>query len=653
MCGFVGCWGGASAKTIAAMSATIEHRGPDGHGSYFAPSGEVALGHRRLSIIDLSAGQQPMTNEDGSIWVVFNGEIYNHRELRKDLEATGHQFVTHCDTEVLVHAYEEYGDAFVGKLNGNFAFAIYDQNRKRCLLARDRVGIRPLFYTTVQGKLYFASELKALLAVPGTSRQVDPQALDQYLSLRYSSGEQTMLAGCRRLPPGCLMVIDESHTDIKRYWDVSLQPQATSEYDAIERLDELLSDSVQKRLMSDVPLGMYLSGGIDSNLILALMARESSSAVKTFSVTFGLPLDETEASRSIAKQFGTDHTELRLPRDSYQLLPDIVRMMDEPLGDVITIPTYFLSQEARKSVKVVLTGEGADEVFGSYVHQVALSWFDRYRRIVPKPLRSLNRKLFDIAPASILDRFFPYPESLGDGGRQRVSRFLEQSERGHGYLSLVEMFSPDDKTELYSDGWKEHIGEEWRKRYDVSRKDGAMLNRLIGVDSRNWLPDYTLFKQDRLTMANSLEGRVPFLDHRLVEFAAGLPVSLKLKGFTAKYLLRKVAERHIPRSTAKRKKAAFYLPLAGFFGDDFREFVGDTLSESSIAADGYFNPTVVSDVAENGLAGDLLSSKRLVSLLMFTLWQRQLAAGQTDSLQGPHFQQSAAQLSAQRAEYRG
>lgn len=632
------------------MSAVIEHRGPDEHGTYFAPAGDVAFGHRRLSIVDLSTGRQPMTNEDGSIWVVFNGEIYNHKEIRRDLEQAGHRFVTNCDTEVLVHAYEQYGDDFIAKLNGNFAFAIHDQKRNRCLLARDRTGIRPLFYTTVKGRIYFASELKALLQVPGITREVDPQALDQYLSLRYSSGERTMIAGCQRLPPGCSMVIDANGMGIQRYWELRLAPQPCNEAESIDRLDALLQDSVKQRLMSDVPLGMYLSGGIDSNLILALMARESSKAVKTFSLTFGLPLDETEASRSIASQFNTDHTEIRLPRDSYQSLPEIVRMMDEPLGDAIVIPTYFLAQEARKQVKVVLTGEGADEIFGSYVHHFALSWFDRYRRFCPKPLRYLNRKLFDVTPTPILDRFFPYPESLGDGGRQRVSRFLEQSEQGHGYLSLVELFSPDDKAELYSDGWQSNVEQDWRKRFDVTGKSGSMLNRLIGVDSHNWLPDYTLFKQDRLTMANSIEGRVPFLDHRLVEFAANLPVSQKLNGFTAKYLLRRVAERHIPRATAKRKKSAFYLPLADFFGNDFREFVHDTLSEQSIAADGYFNPSVVTDVTKRGLAGDLLSSKRLVSLLMFTLWHRQLVENKTDSLQGPHFQQQAAQPSAKKTK---
>ena len=278
MCGFVGSWGDASAKTTAAMLATIVHRGPDEHGTYVAPTGDVAFGHRRLSIIDLSSGKQPMTNEDGTIWVVFNGEIYNHREIRSDLERAGHQFVTNCDTEVLVHAYEEYGDNFISKLNGNFAFAIHDQKHNRCLLARDRTGIRPLFYTTVQGKLYFASELKALLQVPGVSRAVDPQALDQYLSLRYSSGEQPLLASCRRLPPGCSMVVDAHGVGIQRYWDLNLTQQRLGEADATDQLDELLQDSVRQRLMSDVPLGMYLSGGIDSNLILALMARENVDA---------------------------------------------------------------------------------------------------------------------------------------------------------------------------------------------------------------------------------------------------------------------------------------------------------------------------------------------------------------------------------------
>ncbi len=622
MCGIAGCFNGAPRDTVKAMIDAIAHRGPDEEGVYCAPDRRAALGNRRLSIIDLGHGHQPMSNEDGSVWITYNGEIYNHRLLREELEKAGHQFSTNCDTEVLIHGWEQWGEKLVEKLNGNFAFALYDENKRVCFLARDRLGIRPLFYTSVGDQRYFASEIKSLLKVPGIDREIDPMALDQFLSLRYSFGERTMLSGIRRLPPGCTILLHGESRRIDRYWEPEYAPQHMNLQDATDRLDELLVDSVRSRLMSDVPLGMYLSGGVDSALILALMAKETSTPVKTYSVGFGLDLDETSAAKDIADEHGADHTEISLPRDSFLRLPEIVRMIDEPLGDMIIIPTYFLSREASKNVKVILTGEGADEVFGSYVHHYLLTWFEQYRRVCPKPLQRLNCAVFGMMPTALLEMAFPYPERMGKAGRARFMSFLRQAEDGNGYLPLVQLFTPEEKATLYSSASRERAEESWREAFDLSRGHGAMLNRLIRLDSRNWLPDYTLFKQDRLTMANSIEGRVPYLDHRLVEFVAGLPVGYKQKGFTAKYLLRRVADRHLVTTVAKRKKAAFYLPVRDFFGPEFHDFVRDTLNESAVAHAGLFDPKAVGALVDRGLRGELLASKRLMAVLIFTLWHQ-------------------------------
>ncbi|MEM7165937.1 MAG: asparagine synthase (glutamine-hydrolyzing) [Planctomycetota bacterium] len=626
MCGIAGCVGSTAVEIIEKMSAALTHRGPDDHGTYVAPNGKVTFGHRRLSIIDLAHGQQPLSNEDGTVWVSYNGEIYNHAALRDELVSAGHRFATTCDTEVLVHGWEEWGSALVERLNGNFAFAIHDQKQDVVFLARDRMGIRPLFYCEVGGSYYFASEIKALLAVPGVDFDVDPRALDQYLSLRYSFGEHTMLRGVRRLPPGSTMTIDRNGARQQRYWKIQYQPQPIAEDDAADQLDALLQDSVSARLMSDVPLGMYLSGGLDSALILALMAKQTSTPVRTFSLGFGLDLDETGAAKTIADHFGAQHTELRLPADSYRELPNIVKTMDEPLGDMIVVPTYFLSRTAQRDVKVVLTGEGADEIFGSYVHHYLLTWFERYRKWCPRPLRALQRGLVGITPTRLLDLVFPYPGSLGAAGKERLRGFLREAEDGNGYLPLVQMYAPREKQALYAKQWRDEGADQWRSDFDLSTRDGAVLNRLIAMDSSNWLPDYTLFKQDRLTMANSIEGRVPYLDHRLVEFAARLPVGLKQKGLQAKALLRRVADRYLPPEIARRKKAAFYLPVTDFYGPDFCDFVRDTLSQGSVAADGFFDPSVVARLTERGLGGDLLPSKRLMAIFIFTLWARQLRA---------------------------
>jgi asparagine synthase (glutamine-hydrolysing) len=383
---------------------------------------------------------------------------------------------------------------------------LHDERRRRCLLGRDRLGIRPLFYTRVGRQLYFASEIKALVGVPGFSAEPDPTALDQYLSLRYSFGEQSMLRGVRRLPPGSTLRLDDDTLRPRRYWDVPIEPRRWSEADAVGRLDELVRESVRMRLMSDVPVGMYLSGGVDSGLILALLAREVGQPVRTFSIGFDLPIDERRSARAVAETFGAKHTEVVLSRGAFTELPEIVRCLDEPLGDAIVVPTYFLSKTAARDVKVVLTGEGVDEIFGSYVHQHSLARYGRYRQLVPRSLRTVVPPIVDRLPLAVLDRLFPYPDSLGASGRARVSQFLRLAETGRGYLSLVELFNRQEKRSLLTAEWQ--VDPRWEDLYDTSGWSVTeYLNRSIQLDCRLWLPDYTLLKQDRLTMAHSIEGR--------------------------------------------------------------------------------------------------------------------------------------------------
>ena len=626
MCGFAGCWSHASADIVTPLATRLRHRGPDAEGVYVAPDRGVAFGHQRLAIVDLRSGDQPMSNEDGTVWIGFNGEIYNHQEIRRELERAGHRYRTASDTETLIHAYEEFGDSFLTRVNGEFALVLYDERRGVALLARDRLGIRPLFYAEHHGRTYFASEIKALLEIPGFAPEIDRQALDQYLSLRYSFGEQSMLAGVRRLPPGTTLRLDVGGATPQSFWRLPREQRPMPLEAAADQLDQLLSESVRLRLMSDVPLGMYLSGGVDSGVILALMSRELAQPVRTFSIGFGLPLDETNLAAEMARRFGAEHTEVRLPATAYESLPEVVTGLDEPLGDIITLPTYFLSRTAKQHVKVVLTGEGADEIFGSYVHQYALTRYAQYRRWCPRPLRRLAPTVVDRLPLAALNRLFPYPESLGEAGRRRVSTFLRAAETGRAYLTLVELFTRTQKAEMLSPEWR--TNGSWEAEYDSSSwPEARYLESVIDVDCRYWLPDYTLFKQDRLTMANSIEGRVPFLDHRLVEFVVRLPASHKMRNGMLKYLLRHVATRYLGPERAQAKKAAFYLPVRKFFGPDFDVFVRDTLSESSVRRDGFFVPAAVNRIVTDGLTDSLLESKRLMALLMFTLWIRQLRAG--------------------------
>lgn len=626
MCGICGIIGDRLEESVKKMNQALFHRGPDEEGYYF--SDKISLANRRLSIIDLSTGTQPIYNEDRSIVVVFNGEIYNFQTLRSELIQQGHRFYTQCDTEVIVHAYEQYGTDCLQHFNGDFVFALYDIKNDITFIARDRLGIRPLYYSRINDKILFASELKALLASGLINRDLNYKSIHKYLTLRYCWGEETFFDSVSKLPPASYMLITEWNLTIHKYWNIDYSPlnyKSTTDY--LEQFEELFEQSVKLRMIADVPFGAFLSGGVDSSFIVSMMAKHSNLPVETFSLGFNLDIDETSDARKIAEHFGCNHHEMTIPKQSYDLLPEIIKFFDEPLGDSIIIPTYLLNKEASKKIKVVLTGEGADEIFGSYVHQVAMHYGNKYFNSMPNLIKNgFILPAINYAPVKLLDKVFPYPSGLGQKGKQKLLTYLKMIHNLAGsYFSIASMFSEDDRKRFYHPAFIEEI-----KAYDIKEdftrllalKDGLpVLNQLIDLDTKFWLADYTLYKQDRLTMANSIEGRIPYLDHNLVEYTARIPVNLKLNGLNTKYLLRKVAKKYLPKPAAFRAKKAFYFPYQRCFGEDFNSYLTDLFDDNSyIINNELINKDQLQLLCKNALNNELLPGKQLMSLIILEHW---------------------------------
>lgn len=626
MCGICGFVGLENRELIKKMTAILAHRGPDDFGFYFGK--DVCLGHRRLSIIDLEKGHQPIFNEDKTMCVVYNGEIYNYLSIRHSLEQKGHRFYTNSDTEAIVHSYEESGEDCVKEFNGMFAFALWDSRKRKLLLARDRLGIKPLYYYTKDNKLYFASETKSLL-LTGVSEEIDFEALDSYLMLRYVPHERTMFKAISKLSPASVLTYQNSKPIIKKYWSLEYIKNNWKENDAIEKFHNLLEDSIKLRLMSDVPLGAYLSGGVDSSSIAYLMTRFVSGPIKTFSIGFGTDIDEVERAREISRFLGSEHTELFVEKGDFELLPQIVWNMDEPLGDSIVIPTYILSRETSKKVKVVLTGEGADEILAGYIHHRVMNYIDKYNRFTPHLLKKTVTSLIRKTPLEFMEKFFLYPSKLGTKGKAKLIRYLQtQGSSLNSYIELVSLFSNEEKTFLYTKEAYQKIKEKRAAdlNFDIlfhdDKTNRGFLDRIIDLDMRNWLPNYTLFKQDKLTMANSLEGRVPYLDYRLVEFCATTRDNFKFRGLSDKYILRKSASRILPDSVAKAKKKAFYFPIEKCFDEKFDLFVRDILNESTIKKRGVFNWDYITTLLAHIRGPELIDNKKIMALLILEIWFR-------------------------------
>jgi asparagine synthase (glutamine-hydrolysing) len=618
--GFAGCdFGDADLRR---MADTIRHRGPDDDGYVLA--GRAGLAARRLSIIDIAGGHQPMRSRDGRYAIAFNGEIYNYRELKETLAAHGHVFATNCDTETVLCAYQQYGEDCVTHLRGMFAFAILDCRTGALFLARDRVGVKPLYCRSDGGKLIFASEIKAILAAPGVSAEPDLAAIETWLSLRFVPGPRTLFAGIAALPPGHVARFADGALTLRRYWSVPCEASVRKpDRHYRETFAELFDDAVTSRLISEVPLGAYLSGGIDSTAVVATMARHATHPVQSFSVGFDWPGDEFEAARAVAKRLHCDHHEVVCRDEDFALLPRIIWHLDQPVGDAIVLPMFLLSRLARQKVGVVLTGDGADETMAGYVMHKMITRARRYARLVPRLVQDkVVQPLIANAPVAVLAQGFDYPGRLGNSGKKRLIDYLKLVQHGdlaQEYYSLIALFDEREKRALFARGFRRAAAAVPSKTLPA----GASLDELLALQFDHWLPDDILLMQDKLTMANSVEGREPFLDHRLIEFLMTVPPHLKLNGATNKVLLRGHLDRLLPGGTAKRKKRPFYIPVDKFFGrGPLADMIATCLSEASVRKRGYFDVARVKAIGEMARAGEMLPGKQLVALTMLELWHR-------------------------------
>ena len=614
MCGICGLVSldGATAPdpaVLAAMNETLLHRGPDSDGSVI--DGPCGLAMRRLSIIDLAGGDQPIANEDGRIQVVQNGEIYNYRDLREELRGRGHTFSTHSDTEVLVHLYEERGPAFVEALRGMFAIAIWDSRESRLLLARDRFGIKPLYYRVAGGTVSFGSELKALLRQPGFSREIDPQALESFLAFNSIPSPLTIFKEARKLPAGHTLIAERGEVRVARFARPAPAPadQVRNEGDEAlaAELRDRLRDSVRAHLVSDVPVGVLLSGGIDSAALTAMAAGESGYRVSTFSIGFEeSSFDELGQARLVAERYGTDHHELVLRPDAVDLLPRLVEAFDEPFGDSSALPTYLVSQLASGTVKVVLSGEGGDELFGGYYTYVA-------DRLAPRLGRAaqLLRPLVDLLPSSSEKVSFDYKAK-----RFMRGAHLPPVERHHAWK---EIFSPEAQDDLLAGDRISDPVDAYRARY--AETEGAPeLARLQDLDLGIYLVDDLLVKTDRSSMAHSLEARVPFLDTEVADLALALETRQKVRGLSTKRLLRRAVEPLVPKEIVRGRKQGFSIPVAAWLRGDLEPFARDVLSPETIERQGCLRPEAVTRVLDEHVSGREDLSRQIWGLLSFTLW---------------------------------
>ena len=602
-----------TADLIDRMCQAIVHRGPDDHGVMIKNG--AALGMRRLSIIDLVSGHQPISGEDGSVTIVFNGEIYNFRELYSLLRSRGHTFQTHSDTEAIVHAYEEFGPTGVDHLRGMFAFAIWDDRKQTLFIARDRAGKKPLYYTvTNQGTFVFGSELKSLLVHPEVKREIDWAAVDAYLTLGYVPDPQCIFQGIYKLPPGHHLTLSEGRVAVEKYWDFNFSPDPSmTRDDCIDGLRELLDDAVRLRLVSDVPLGAFLSGGIDSSTVVGIMARHMGQPVKTFSIGFHEDsYNELKYARLTAQKFGTDHHEFFVTPEICDVVDELVWHFDEPFADPSAIPTYMVSKLAREHVKVVLSGDGGDELFAGYTRYVV----DRKRRgfsLLPRVIREgVMQRLSAKLPHGALGRNYLHNVALDPVNR---------------YLDSVSVFTGLNKQLLYTDDFKKQLATDGGvlsefRAYAAKVNTGDPLDQLLHIDSKTYLPGDILTKVDRMSMAVSLEARVPLLDHKLIEFVMRIPASMKMLGLETKYIFKQAVQDLVPEEILHRQKQGFGIPLEKWINDQLKDRIRDTLHGYRARQRDYVNPHYLNVLLEEHERGRRDHSHALWGLFMLELWHR-------------------------------
>jgi asparagine synthase (glutamine-hydrolysing) len=619
MCGIAGIVhahpnGKVDDATVHRMCEAIPHRGPDDEG-IFVKAG-VGLGMRRLSIIDLVGGHQPVFNEDKTIWIVFNGEIYNFPELRRELEGKGHKFYTHSDTEVIVHLYEDLGPDCVKKLRGMFAFALYDENKRKLVMARDRLGKKPLHYAIRRDRLLFGSEIKSILAVEPQLAEVNQEALLQYMYFGYVLDPNTSFVPIQKLPPGHWLEFQGGRVTVRQYWDLPEYGThaVRSEEECLEELEWRLAEAVRVRLISDVPLGALLSGGTDSSTVVALMARASSKPVKTFSIGFSdADFNEAPYARIVAQHFGTEHHEMMVEPDILETVETLTTSLEEPFGDSSMLPTYYVCKMARKHVTVALSGDGGDEIFAGY-ERYGINLRRQVFERIPLWIRALYRQqVFPRLPQNMLGRRFSYNVTLPWRERYVDSiSFIPSSERDQALLSTefretLATKNPEDVMYRYFD--------------EAPTKDP--VSQMLYVDTKTYMVGDILTKVDRMSMMNSLEVRVPLLDHLFVEWVTGLPIDLKLRGGQQKYILRKLAKRvGVPNEALDRPKQGFALPLVYWIRNELKELILSVLLDPRTLQRGYFNPDAVRRLLDEHFRGRRDHSGEIWRLLIFELWHR-------------------------------
>jgi len=598
------------------MGQVIEHRGPDDEGCYSGRG--IALGMRRLSIIDLQGGHQPIPNEDESVWAVCNGEIYNFKELRRDLEQAGHTFRCGSDTEVLVHLYEQEGLDFVKKLRGMFALAVWDENRGRLILARDRIGEKPLYLWQDQDRLIFASEIKAILECPEVPRQVSLRALHDYCALGYVPAPLTMFEGIEKLPPGAMLVLERGEASITSYWDLSFNHvEERPETEWVELLREKLLECVRAQMISDVPLGAFLSGGLDSSTIVAAMAQSSGLPVNTYSIGFAGPdqyYDELPFARIISKAYGTRHHEIIVQPDVCKLLPQLIWHMDEPIADSALITTYLIARLAKETVTVILSGVGGDELFGGYRRYLGDSVGKYYRRI-PKFMRR------SVVPF-VLSKLPQDRHSALANYARLANSYIRSAELdpAQSYADFITVFSPAMRAELLREN---HGREDFAVDTHFAQcAEAESLHRNMYVDIKTSLADDLLLLTDKMTMAASIECRAPLLDYELVELMARMPSQMKVNGFTLKYLFKKVAAQWLPPEIINRKKRGFGAPVGAWFRNQLQPLIQDCLNREQVVKRGFFEPDAIRRIICNHDARRADHTDHLLALVIFELWCR-------------------------------
>ncbi len=603
---------------LVAMRDAITHRGPDDAGEFIDEN--IGLGHRRLSIVDVAHGHQPMFNRDESRVIIYNGEVYNHADYRAELEAKGYKFQTHCDTETILYLYEEYGAKCVEKLRGMFAFAVWDKRRKELFIARDRLGVKPLYYVQdAEGNLFFASEIKSILAANAVKAELNYDALPDQLANHGTSFDETLFKNVKRLLPGHFLIWRDGDLKIQKFWDVSFEPkhEEIADADFVEEWRELFQKSVELRLMADVPLGMFLSGGVDSSAICAMMARLVKEPIKTFSVGFKeREANEFEFARIVAEQFKTEHHEITItPEQFFNELPNLIYHEDEPLGFIASVPLYFVSKLAQKHVKVVLTGEGSDEILGGYGRYrktlALLQYGEKYESLTPKFLR----RAVQTGVAGL-------PNSLG--GKLNRTFLSRVADIENLYFDNFAIFPKRMQEKLLTDKTRERIADrnpythlrKWLENSDAE----DVLDKLLYADTKTYLHEL-LMKQDQMSMAASIESRVPFLDHKLVEFTAKMPARMKIRGKTTKFLLKEAMRGILPDEILHRPKMGFPVPLGAWLRGKFRHVVEENVLSERALNRGIFNADFLRELAAKHFAGEN-HDERLWFLINFEVWQR-------------------------------